>query len=52
MFENRIKSINNKKMDKNGDFIIYWMQRSIRSSYNHSLEYAIHLANDLKKIYW
>ena len=36
MFENRIKSINNKKMDKNGDFIIYWMQRSIRSSYNHS----------------
>ena len=49
MFENRIKSINNKKMDKNGDFIIYWMQRSIRSSYNHSLEYAIHLANDLKK---
>ena len=49
MFENRIKSINNKKMDKNGEFIIYWMQRSIRSSYNHSLEYAIHLANDLKK---
>ena len=49
MFENRIKSINNKKMDKNGDFVIYWMQRSIRSSYNHSLEYAVQIANDLKK---
>lgn len=49
MFENRIKSINNKKMNKNGDYVVYWMQRSIRSSYNHSLEYAIHLANDLKK---
>ena len=49
MFENRIKSLNNKKMDKNGEFVIYWMQRSIRSSYNHSLEYAIQTANDLKK---
>ena len=49
MFENRIKSLNNKKMDKNGEFVIYWMQRSIRSFYNHSLEYAVQIANDLKK---
>ncbi|MCP1223849.1 deoxyribodipyrimidine photo-lyase [Sebaldella sp. S0638] len=49
MFENRIKSLNNKKMDKNGEFVIYWMQRSIRSSCNHSLEYAVQIANDLKK---
>ena len=49
MFENRIKSLNNKKMDKNGEFVIYWMQRSVRSSYNHSLEYAVQIANDLKK---
>ena len=32
-----------------GDYILYWMQASVRSEYNHALEYAIELANKVKK---
>ncbi|MBP9478077.1 MAG: deoxyribodipyrimidine photo-lyase [Sebaldella sp.] len=49
MFENRIKSLNVKPINKKGSKIVYWMQRSIRGEYNHALEYAIQMSNDLKK---
>lgn len=49
MFENRIKSLNNKKINKEKEQIIYWMQRSVRTEYNHALEYAVQMSNDLKK---
>ena len=49
MFENRIKSLNTNSINKKGNKIIYWMQRSIRVEYNHALEYAIQMSNDLKK---
>lgn len=49
MFENRIKSLNTKPINKKGSKIIYWMQRSIRVEYNHALEYAVQMSNDLKK---
>ena len=49
MFENRIKSLNDKPINKKSDRIIYWMQRSVRTEYNHALEYAIQMSNDLKK---
>lgn len=49
MFKDRIKLINNKKIDLNGKYILYWMQSSTRTRYNHSLEYAIYLANVQKK---
>jgi deoxyribodipyrimidine photo-lyase len=31
-----------------GRYVLYWMQRSVRTEWNHALEYAIHLANALQ----
>ncbi len=45
--EGRITRLND--MDVNpGKYVLYWMQRSQRSSNNHALEYAIHKANSLE----
>ncbi len=46
--EKRIKALNNKSI-RQGDYVLYWMQASHRSEDNHALEYAIALANSLKK---
>jgi deoxyribodipyrimidine photo-lyase len=42
----RIKPLNEKKIRK-GKYVLYWMQASQRTEYNHALEYAISKANDL-----
>lgn len=42
----RIKPLNEKKIRK-GEYVLYWMQASQRTEYNHALEYAISKANDL-----
>ncbi|MDP3485437.1 MAG: deoxyribodipyrimidine photo-lyase [Methanobacteriaceae archaeon] len=44
----RIEYLNSKTIQK-GDYILYWIQASPRSHYNHALEYAIEKANELKK---
>ena len=44
----RIKDLNEKGETKQ-DFVIYWMQQSQRTHYNHALEFAIQKANDSKK---
>ena len=44
----RIKELNNKEVLKK-TYVLYWMQASQRSSYNHALEYTIAKANELKK---
>ena len=44
----RVKFLNDKK-EKNGDYVLYWMQSSQRVEYNHSLEYSIIKANSLGK---
>ncbi|MBN1900215.1 deoxyribodipyrimidine photo-lyase [Candidatus Sumerlaeota bacterium] len=44
----RIKSLNDKPI-KEGDYVLYWMQASQRSEFNHALEYSIFRANELKK---
>jgi deoxyribodipyrimidine photo-lyase len=44
----RIKSLNDNK-EKNGDYVLYWMQSSQRTEYNHALEYSILKANYLNK---
>ena len=31
-----------------GDYVLYWMQASVRTRFNHALEYAAEQANDLK----
>ncbi|MBS3794566.1 MAG: deoxyribodipyrimidine photo-lyase [Candidatus Thorarchaeota archaeon] len=45
--EGRIRRLNDLDI-KPGKYVLYWMQRSQRSSNNHALEYAIHNANSLE----
>ncbi|MFC1905271.1 deoxyribodipyrimidine photo-lyase [Chloroflexota bacterium] len=45
--EERIKYLNRKSPQK-ADFVLYWMQASQRTEYNHALEFAINQANQLK----
>jgi deoxyribodipyrimidine photo-lyase len=44
----RIKGLNKKEVKK-GAYVLYWMQASQRTEYNHALEYAIIKANELKQ---
>jgi deoxyribodipyrimidine photo-lyase len=42
----RIQKLNSKEL-RRGDYVLYWMQQSQRTEYNHALEYAIEQANEL-----
>jgi len=42
----RIKELNKNKV-QDGRFVLYWMQSSQRTEYNHALEYSIRTANGL-----
>lgn len=44
----RIKALNKKGMKK-GAYVLYWMQASQRTEYNHALEFAILKANELRR---
>ena len=44
----RIKLLNQKGVNK-GKYVLYWMQASQRTEYNHALEYAISKANELRQ---
>lgn len=44
----RIENLNERK-ESSAEFILYWMQQSQRTHYNHGLEYAIQKGNELKK---
>jgi len=41
----RIRNLNNKAENKNGKYVLYFMQASQRIEYNHALIYAIEEAN-------
>ncbi|MBE0432719.1 hypothetical protein IBX73_04545 [candidate division WOR-3 bacterium] len=44
----RIRPLNRRPVvDKK--YVLYWMQQSQRTEYNHALEYAIERANELNK---
>ena len=43
----RIKVLNQKRV-RRGAYVLYWMQASQRTLYNHALEYALTQANELK----
>ncbi|MGF1632997.1 MAG: deoxyribodipyrimidine photo-lyase [Phycisphaerae bacterium] len=45
--EERIHQLNDKPIDPAGVYVLYWMQASQRTRYNHALEYAVGQANDL-----
>ena len=40
---------NNKPINKNGEYVLYWMQINRRFEYNFALEYAVAWANKLNK---
>ena len=42
----RIQRLNEREHNK-GDYVLYWMQQSQRTEYNHALEYAVQQANTL-----
>ena len=42
----RVKALNAKET-KRGRYVLYWMQASQRTEYNHALEYAVSKANEL-----
>lgn len=43
----RIQALNDTSIVQNGRFVLYWMQASQRTRFNHALEYAIDQANRL-----
>ena len=44
----RIRALNDRPA-VGGRYVLYWMQASVRTQYNHALEYAIREANDLRQ---
>jgi deoxyribodipyrimidine photo-lyase len=44
----RIRHLNSKRL-RSRDYVLYWMQASQRTEYNHALEYSILQANELNK---
>lgn len=45
MHPDRLRHLYQENKDDNGEYILYWMQRSQRVNYNHCLSHAIRLAN-------
>ncbi|AHY47479.1 FAD binding domain of DNA photolyase [Rubrobacter radiotolerans] len=43
----RVQPLNEEGVREDGDYVLYWMQASVRSRFNHALEYAVQRANDL-----
>ena len=43
--KNRVQALNTYSVIQRKSYIVYWCYKSVRTTYNHSLEYAIHLAN-------
>ncbi|MDX1667131.1 MAG: deoxyribodipyrimidine photo-lyase [Saprospiraceae bacterium] len=45
----RIKNLNEKETDQEGTYVLYWMQQSQRTEWNHALEYAARMARQLEQ---
>ena len=48
-FDKRVKLTNDKVLNKDGEYVVYWMQNAMRVEYNHALNYAVKRANLLGK---
>jgi len=46
--EERVKRLNSREI-KPGRYVLYWMQASHRTKYNHALEYAVSKANKMNR---
>lgn len=44
----RVVQLNEKETNRNGRYVLYWMQMFKRTSHNHALIWAIRKANELK----
>lgn len=47
--ERRFKLLNEESIEEKGGYVLYWMQGSQRTRYNHCLEYGVLKANEMKK---
>jgi deoxyribodipyrimidine photo-lyase len=47
-FAERVRPLNTRQI-RSGKYVLYWMQASQRTEYNHALEYAITESNRLRK---
>ena len=47
--QSRLVRLNDRPMDRKGEFVLYWMQMQRRFASNHSLDYAIRCAEELGK---
>lgn len=47
--QTRIQTLNNLDVCR-GEYVLYWMQQSQRSTVNHALEYGVQLANKLNQM--
>jgi len=45
----RLQTLNDHPHAASEEYVLYWMQASQRTLFNHALEFAISLANELKK---
>ena len=45
----RVQVLNQDPVHRSGAYVLYWMQQSQRAGWNHALEYAAALANELGK---
>lgn len=45
----RIRKANDRPINSKGSYVLYWCQMSRRLTHNHSIDYAISLAQSLKK---
>jgi deoxyribodipyrimidine photo-lyase len=45
----RVRTLNTASIAQSGRFVLYWVQQSQRSRFNHALEYAIGQANELRQ---
>jgi deoxyribodipyrimidine photo-lyase len=49
MNPSRVFNWNNRKVNSEGDYVLYWMQIIRRFEYNYALEFAVQKANELNK---
>ena len=47
--DTRLRRLNERPISPAGKYVLYWMQASQRTQYNHALEYAIEQANALNQ---
>ena len=47
--DNRVRQLNDHRVNHDGDYVLYWCQMFRRLNHNHALDYAISMATELKK---